>query len=58
MVDPSIESEDPCDGITTETLDGWIKHDSSGMREENNRKELGRGSGDRYQNSWIRFDND
>lgn len=49
--------DDPCDGIDLNTLDGWTKYDSSRMREKNNGEGLGGDSGDRYQNSWVRFDN-
>ena len=55
---PIKDSDDPCDAITVETLDGWThSNDSSGMRQKNNGKGLGEDSGDRYQDSWIRFDN-
>jgi len=53
-----INDDDPCDGITVDTLEGWIRYDSSGMRKTNNGTGLERDSGDRYQNPWIRFDND
>lgn len=50
-------SEDPCDGIELNNLDGWIRHDSSGMRKTDNGEGLGRDQGDRYQDSWLRNDN-
>ena len=50
-------SEDPCDGIELNNLDGWTRHDSSGMRKTDNGEGLGRDQGDRYQDSWLRFDN-
>jgi hypothetical protein len=49
--------DDPCDGVSVEDLAGWTKYDSSGMRETINGKRLERDSGDRYQDSWLRFDN-
>jgi len=52
-----LESDDPIDDIIVNNLDGWIRYDSSRMREEDNGKELGRKSGNRYTDSWIRFDN-
>lgn len=50
-------SEDPCDGIDLNNLDGWIRYDSSGVRKTDNGKGLEGSSGDRYQDSWLRFDN-
>lgn len=50
-------SEDPCDGIELNNLEGWTRYDSSGMRKTDNGERLGRDQGDRYQDSWIRFDN-
>lgn len=50
-------SEDPCDGIDLNNLDGWTRYDSSRMRKTDNGKGLEGSSGDRYQDSWIRFDN-
>ena len=50
-------SEDPCDGIDLNNLDGWTRYDSSRMRKTDNGEGLGRDQGDRYQDSWIRFDN-
>jgi len=52
-----LESDDPIDDINVNNLDGWIRYDSSRMREEDNGKELGGNSGNRYTDSWIRFDN-
>ena len=52
-----LESDDPIDDINVNNLDGWIRYDSSRMREEDNGKELGGNSGNRYKDSWIRFDN-
>ncbi len=52
-----IPIDDPCDKIDLNTLDGWIRHDSSGMRKTYNGEGLGRDRGDRYQDSWIRNDN-
>ena len=49
--------DDPCDGIDLKTLDGWTRYDSSGMCKKNNGEGLGGDSGDRHQDSWIRFDN-
>ena len=51
-------SEDPCDGIDLNNLGGWTSYDSSRMRKTDNGEGLGGDSGDRYQDSWIRFDND
>ena len=48
-------SEDPCDGIELNNLDGWIRHDSSGMRKTDNGEGLGGDQGDRRQNSWVRL---
>ena len=50
-------SEDPCDGIDLNNLDGWTRYDSSRMRKTDTGKGLEGSSGDRYQDSWIRFDN-
>ena len=50
-------SEDPCDDINLNDLDGWIRRDSSRMCETDYGEGLGRDQGDRYQDSWIRFDN-
>lgn len=49
-------TDDPIDGIDLTTLDGWIRRDSDRMRETNIRQRLGGDSGDRYQDSWLRFD--
>ena len=51
-------SEDPFDNIDLNDLHGWIKRDSSRMCETDNGKRLEGDQGDRYQDSWIRFDND
>lgn len=51
-------SEDPCDNINLNDLDGWIRRDSSRMCETDNGEGLGGDRSDRYQDSWIRFDND
>ena len=51
-------SEDPFDDIDLNDLHGWIKRDSSRMCETDNGKRLEGDQGDRYQDSWIRFDND
>jgi len=50
-------SDDPIDGIDLTNLDGWIRYDSSGMRKTDNGERLGGNQGDRYQDSWLRFDN-
>lgn len=50
-------TDDPIDGIDVINLDGWTKHDSDRSREKNLRQRLGRDSGDRYTDSWVRFDN-
>lgn len=51
-------TDDPIDGIDLTNLDGWTHcNDSSRMRKTNNGEGLGGDSGDRYQDSWIRFDN-
>ena len=50
-------SDDPIDGIDLINLDGWIRYDSSGMRKTDNGERLGGNQGDRYQDSWLRFDN-
>lgn len=57
MISDTVTSDDPCDAVTTETLDGWIRRDSDGMRQENLGQRLDRSEGDRHQNSWLRFDN-
>ena len=50
--------DDPIDGIDLTDLDGWTySNDSSRMCKKNNGKGLEGNSGDRYQDSWIRFDN-
>lgn len=50
--------DDPCDDCSDYTvLTGWTKYDSSGVREKDNGERLERRKGDRYQDSWIRFDN-
>jgi len=50
--------DDPIDGIDLTDLDGWTySNDSSRMRKKNSGKGLEGNSGDRYQDSWIRFDN-
>ena len=56
MFDSAIPNT-PFDNIDLKDLDGWTRYDSSRMRKEDNGKGLGRDSGDRYQDSWIRFDN-
>jgi hypothetical protein len=56
-VSEKVISNDPFDNIDLNNLDGWTKRDSSRMRETDNGERLGRDSGDRYQDSWIRFDN-
>lgn len=51
-------TDDPCDVVTSETLDGWTHcNDSSRMRKTDNGEGLEGDRGDRYQDSWIRFDN-
>lgn len=50
-------TDDPIDGIDLNNLGGWTSYDSSRMRKTNNREGLGGDSGDRYQDSWLRFDN-
>lgn len=50
-------TDDPIDGIDLTTLEGWIRRDSDRMREANLRQRLGGDSGDRYKDSWLRFDN-
>ena len=57
MMSDSAMTQTPFDMIDLNDLEGWIRYDSSRMREENNGKGLGGDSGDRYQNPWIRFDN-
>ena len=52
-----VNQDDPCDVVTSETLSGWIKRDSSRMCPQDHGEGLGRDSGDRYSDSWIRFDN-
>lgn len=51
-----IPIDDPCDVIDVNTLDGWTRYDSDGMRAKNIRQGLGRDSGDRYTDSWARYD--
>jgi hypothetical protein len=52
-----IETDDPCDVIDVNTLDGWTRsYDSDGMRKKNTRQGLGGDSGDRYIDSWARYD--
>ena len=51
-----IPIDDPCDKIDLNTLDGWTKYDSSGMRKTDNGEGLGRNRSDRYQDSWVRVD--
>ena len=52
-----VTSEDPCDDINLNDLDGWIRRDSSRMCKTDNGERLDRDSGNRYSDSWIRFDN-
>lgn len=52
-----LNDDDPCDGISSETLTGWIYYDSDRMRKEDLGQRLERRDRDRYPNSWIRFDN-
>ena len=50
--------DDPCDSIDLTTLDGWTHcNDSSRMRKTDNGKGLAGDRGNRYQDSWVRFDN-
>ena len=56
MFDSAIQ-QTPFDGIDIKDLDGWIRYDSSRMCKEDNGEGLGGDSRDRYQDSWIRFDN-
>jgi hypothetical protein len=52
-----IPIDDPCDTIDVNTLDGWTRsYDSDGMRKKNTRQGLGGDSGDRYIDSWARYD--
>ena len=51
-----IPIDDPCDKIDFNTLDGWIKYDSSEMCKTDNGERLGGNRSDRYQNSRVRFD--
>ena len=51
-----IPIDDPCDIIDVNTLDGWTRYDSDGMRKKNTRQGLGRDSGDRHIDSWARYD--
>ena len=60
MAESDIDSampNTPFDGIEIQNLEGWIRYDSSRVREASNGKGLGRDQGDRYQDSWLRFDN-
>lgn len=51
-------TDDPCDVVTSETLDGWTHcNDSSRMRKTDNGEGLEGNRGDRHQDSWLRFDN-
>ena len=55
MLDTPID--DPCDVVTTETLEGWTHcNDSDGMRTKDHGQQLDRSERDRHQNSWLRFD--
>jgi hypothetical protein len=56
-VSEKVTSEDPCDDINLNDLDGWIRRDSSGMCKTDNGERLGRNQRDQYQDSWLRFDN-
>jgi len=50
--------DDPYDAIDLKNLDGWTHcDDSSRVRKTDNGKGLEGSSGDRYQDSWLRFDN-
>lgn len=49
--------DDPCDSVIGDDLHGWIKYDSSGMCKKGNGEGLEGDSGDRYPDSWVRFDN-
>lgn len=53
----SAMQQTPFDNIDLKDLDGWIRYDSSRMCKEDNGEGLGGDSRDRYQDSWIRFDN-
>ena len=56
IIDSAIPNT-PFDGIEIQNLDGWIRYDSSRVREASNGKGLDGDSRDRYSDSWIRFDN-
>ena len=58
IVSEKVTSEDPCDNINLNDLDGWIRRDSSRMCETDNGEGLEGDRRDRYQDSWVRFDND
>jgi hypothetical protein len=50
------DSDDPCDDVVTNNLDGWIRSDSSRSGETNSRQRLERDIRSGYQNSWARFE--
>ena len=56
MSEIPTETDDPCDEVNVNDLIGWTRYDSNGMCKKNTGQRLGRDSGDRYSNSWTRYD--
>jgi hypothetical protein len=55
MSDMLIDKDDPIDGIDGNTLDGWIRCDSSRGCKLDNGKGLEKNENDEHSNSWIRY---
>tara|TARA_R110000796_G_scaffold118369_2_gene232037 strand:- start:2375 stop:2530 length:156 start_codon:yes stop_codon:yes gene_type:complete len=49
------DSDDPCDDVVGTNLPGWIKRDSSNPDSKLQQEDK---SGDRYTDSWVRFEHD
>lgn len=56
MTSANVEKDDPFDAITTETLDGWIRYDSSRSSTKDLGQQLGRSPRDQHTDSWSRFE--
>jgi hypothetical protein len=54
--DNHTKNDGPIDDITTETLEGWIRRDSSRSGETDLRQRLEGSERSGYLNSWIRFE--
>jgi len=54
--DNHTKNDGPIDNITTETLEGWIRRDSSRGGETDLRQRLEGSERSGYLNSWTRFE--